>query len=546
MKAENERIEDIGRPELEELIEEFNHMKEVQATDDSAAVIASIPTLSVKDLDQTGDEYPIEVESDPGGSGVTVVTHEVTASFGIAYIDFGLDISTVDFDDVHLLPLLCSLMLEVGKDVPNGDLHLARRIATHTGGIELYPVVFPVRPSGISDETFTALDGSHLSTKLFFRGKCTTEKTAQLFSLYRDILLDGTLDSQQKAIAMLKEMISDEQYSVVSEGDGSANLRIKSRYGIVGFIFEELQGITYMKKLSDSLNMAKTDWSNLLARLERMKNKIIKGHRNGMVLNLTGDKRVLGSIENSVDKFLNTQLPQKADTAQPFDSSKEIHPWVAPVTERMQESTPVVDEAFVVPTQVSYVGKGGVLYQPGETVDGSASVVSRYISRGYLYEQLRLQRGAYGARSRLDIRAGTLIFTSYRDPNLVSTLEVYDGAAQALKTQMVTARSTQLLPPEAAGAIIGTIGSLDGTAPQPGDLGWYSLRQWLRGETSELRQNWRKQILNTTWADFNDFAERMSAWEDPSIAVVTSQSEYQNALSKGIDLERQNPLSDRS
>ena len=50
----------------------------------------------------------------------------------------------------------------------------------------------------------------------------------------------------------------------------------------------------------------------------------------------------------------------------------------------MIESVPIKDEGIVVSTQVAYVGEGGQLYENGDKVSGSVSVVSHYLQTGYM------------------------------------------------------------------------------------------------------------------------------------------------------------------
>jgi hypothetical protein len=48
----------------------------------------------------------------------------------------------------------------------------------------------------------------------------------------------------------------------------------------------------------------------------------------------------------------------------------------------MAEFAPIEDEGFVVPTQVSYVGKGGILFEEGENATGASQVVSKFLRTG--------------------------------------------------------------------------------------------------------------------------------------------------------------------
>ena len=67
-------------------------------------------------------------------------------------------------------------------------------------------------------------------------------------------------------------------------------------------------------------------------------------------------------------------------------------------------------------------------------------------------------------------------------------------------------------------SIIGTIGTLDGSAPQPSTIGRKSLLQYLGGSTAQIRQSWRDDILSTTMEDVLAYAERLQVWE-PTLSI---------------------------
>ena len=103
-----------------------------------------------------------------------------------------------------------------------------------------------------------------------------------------------------------------------------------------------------------------------------------------MLLNLTGDRSVLDAIMDHADEFLVNGLPvDLGNPAPPPPDFRSIdHPWVASAREDMRQSNPVRDEGIVVSTQVAYVGEGGRLYDVDDTVKGSVSVVSHYLTTG--------------------------------------------------------------------------------------------------------------------------------------------------------------------
>merc|ERR1712046_39314 len=180
------------------------------------------------------------------------------------------------------------------------------------------------------------------------------------------------------------------------------------------------------------------------------------------------------------------------------------------------------NEGFTVPSQVNYVVKGGPLYEPGEHVSGSSSVVSRFLSLHYLWDNVRVMGGAYGGFARFSETSGRFVYMSYRDPNLKKTLDIYDKAPEALL-------ESEISDGDILQGVIGAIGDLDSPL-SPDQKGYSSMIQYLSGESATDRQKWRDGILQSSEKDFKDFAERLKrVSEHGSVAVVGSQSALETA-----------------
>ena len=137
--------------------------------------------------------------------------------------------------------------------------------------------------------------------------------------------------------------------------------------------------------------------------------------------------------------------------------------------------------------------------------------------------------------AQLGTSDGSLSMVSYRDPNVAETLDVYDGAAKYLLDEL---EEGQLTSKEITRAIIGCIGSIDGSALPPRSAGWISFRRYFSNSSVKRRQNWRDGILRANKEDFDDFATKLSQWKNTSIAVVASESAIQEANENfGLDLE---------
>merc|ERR1712127_855251 len=111
--------------------------------------------------------------------------------------------------------------------------------------------------------------------------------------------------------------------------------------------------------------------------------------------------------------------------------------------------------------------------------------------------------------------SGIATYSSYRDPNVASTLAAYDATGDYL-------RSNPLNAADLSKAIIGATGALDSPQSVNGKGSSAMLRHML-GVTDEDRQVWRDQVLGTT-ADFVAFADRLDRVVDGgSVAVIASE-----------------------
>lgn len=133
VKEEKERLAAIkskmSEEELESVQNTAEELKKLQAAEDTPESRATIPSLKLSDLKRETTEYPISVKENDYDSGVTVVRHELGSTSGIAYTSLGVDMSRLDLDDVPLLPLFTSMMMETGAGEYDA-VALSRKIGT--------------------------------------------------------------------------------------------------------------------------------------------------------------------------------------------------------------------------------------------------------------------------------------------------------------------------------------------------------------------------------------------------------------------------------
>ena len=514
VKAEEDVLAEVkskmSPDEIEGVMEATKKLKDAQAAPDSPDQLATIPALSLDDLPREGLELPNDVGEE---QGVTVLRHDVPSN-GIIYMDLGFDLSVLPAADIQYLSLFSRCLLETGTAAED-EVSLSRRIGSRTGGLYT-STLFGIKAT----EDGTIATGDDLVYRLFLRGKATAEKAEDLFDIAKDVLLTSRLDNQKRVVEMLKESKARISSSLVSSGHSYASTRLSAPHTLAGRIAEQTGGVAYFEFVKELLDQAENDWPAVQTRLEAIRATLID--KDALIVNLSGDSNTLEAVQAPLEKFL-TGVPQASSSV---------------CTDSWAHDLPAFDaenEGYVIPTQVNYVGKGGRLFEPGESVSAATSVVARSLRTGYLWDQVhtrsppysnltrldlhfvsvylsvfclcwlaclpdlpvvflsiflstqvRVIGGAYGGFCRFSPNTGTFSFLSYRDPNLAGTLANYDGAAQHLMEAELTDEALSQ-------AIIGAVGDMDSPLG-PDQKGFEAMRRYLVEETPEQRQQRRTEV----------------------------------------------------
>jgi Zn-dependent M16 (insulinase) family peptidase len=462
-------------------------------------------------------EYPIDVDTEQ--SGVTILMSN-SSSNSIVYVDVGFDTSSVKYHDIILLPIFLRMLKETGSD------EIYRTIGIHTGGINLQLLFHPAVSH--DSQVLQVSSNKYMHTMLFIRGKCLKEKFDVLLALMKKMIEESNLDDMEKFVQIVSEEKSDLTSSIISYGNGYILKRIQARYDTQAFITDKVSGIRYAKTLDELLARARTNWTGIHAQLLQMREDITANYQSNIIFSLTGPAEEINSFKSDIITFCKSF--SRIDNKPMVDFRIDAHPWIVEASREMLDSAPLINEGFEVPSQISFVGKGGIAYGTGERVTGSSSVVKQYLDSGYLWETIRAKNGAYGVQSVLNSWDGTFIFISYRDPNLALTLDAYDDAALSILDDV---RSGVITEEVIITAIIGAIGNMDAKSFSPNEIGWRSMLFWLSGSSSLYRQTIRQEILGTVESDFISFANRLQKLSQVSLGVVASTSTIQMAISLG-------------
>ena len=477
--------EAMSQSDLEQVMADTLELRRRQEQADSPEALATIPNLKLSDLDRNVRTVPAEELSLGGGE---VLYHDLFTN-DILYLDLGFDLHNLPQDWLSYLPLFGRALTETGTQRQT-FVQLLQRIGTSTGGIH--------------EQLFisSAPERTQAAAWLMLRAKSMVPQAGELLAILDEILRGARLDDRERFRQMALEEKASLESGLVRAGHRVINTRLKARFDEAGWANELVGGASYLFFLRDLILRIENDWAGVQGQLEEIRARLL--NRSAMICNVTLDRKNFGLVQPQLADFL-AGLPSSAVKAVGWTAG----------------SAPSA-EGLTIPAQVNYVGKGGNLYKAGYELNGSILAITNYLNSTWMWEKVRVQGGAYGGYNVFDQYSGVMTFLSYRDPNVLETLELYDKTAEFL-------HKLDLSQAELTKAIIGAIGDLD-SYQLPDAKGYTSLVRKLLGVNDLRRQRFRDELLETSPDQFKTLAGALETMlRDGQVVVMGSAGAIQAA-----------------
>lgn len=438
-------------------------LKAFQSAPDLPEAAAALPALTRADLPRRGEETPTEPST---LADVPVLRHELFAN-GIAYADLAFDIAHIPEDLQPLLPTLAKLTVNLGA-AGLGYADMAQRISLYAGGL------------GCHLAAGMTADGRGAWQKLVFHLRALHRNLPEACAILRDLLLAGDLTEDERIGNLLAEKKNALQAAVVPSGHVFARRIAASGLSLPARRDEQWHGRTQLgmaTRLAGS-GQNRKERESLRERLTALRRSVFQA--NKLTVNLTGDAEGLAFL-----------TPPLAELCSRLSRGGAPEAGVSPVP-------PVPARGVAVPAEVAYVAR--VLPAPpyADPLAAPLTVLARHLAGTFLYRQIRVHGGAYGAMCHYDPAQGLFAFLSYRDPRIVETLETFGQAASLVL-------SRPLAPPELEKAVIGAVGGLDRPL-DPYGKGYAALLRHFAGLTEDLRQAFRERLLGMEPAEVQEGA----------------------------------------
>ncbi|EPY2272774.1 insulinase family protein [Clostridium sporogenes] len=461
-KKLKEYKDSLTEKELELLIQQTKKLKERQNKKDSMENLSKIPLLSIEDINKEAERLPLEEKNI---LGIKTLYHNVFTN-KISYLNLYFNTRAVEKENIPYIGLLSAVLGKVSTENYNYQ-DLSNEVNINTGGIRYNAEIFSQKESY---EDYTSM--------FTIKSKCLTSNVKELIKLLSEILTNSKFDEKNRLREIIQELKSRLEMIMFDRGHSVAVKRLFSYFSSYGKYDELLSGVEFYKFIVDIEKNFEDRFEDISKNLQSVFNKIFNS--TNLLVSVTGEEEEFSEV-NKEFKILYDSLSGEKLQYNNYEFNFDNR-----------------NEAFSTSSKVQYVAKGYNYFKLGYEYSGSMQVLRTIVNYDYLWNRIRVQGGAYGAFSSF-IKNGNMFFVSYRDPNLIKTIEAYNEAFKYVSEFNPEDR-------EMTKYIIGTISDLD-TPLTPAAKGERATENYLRRISYEDRQREREEILATNKEAIKAFSD---------------------------------------
>lgn len=434
------------------------------------ADLSCLPSLRVKDISREKERKPIRESK---VDDVDVVWREAPTN-GLTYFQ-----AVNAFED---LPDDLRLLMPLFNDC-------VMRLGTANKTMEQWEDLIKLKTGGISTSSFLVSSPTHLDQfkeGLNFSGFALDENIPEMLEMLSTLMTETDFTSPA-APAMIQELLrlttNGALDAVAGTGHRFAVNAAAASLSRSFWIQEQQSGLEQLQATANLLRDAGTSPERLQELIEKL--------------------RLIQSFAISKSSQLRIRMVCEPESAARNESV--LQKWMAglpqaPSPKGSAASSPFksIDRAFYdLPYKVYYSGQATQTVPFIDPSSAPLTVLSQLLTHNYLHPEIREKGGAYGAGASNGPVKGIFTFMSYRDPNPMNTLKVFQNSG-------IFARDRAWSEREIEEAKLGIFQGLD--APMSVDE--EGSRYFMSGVTHEMDQRWREQVLDVTAKHVNEVADR--------------------------------------
>ncbi len=484
--------EGLSDDDLRHIAQEVDALRAEQEAPDAPEDLAKLPQLSIEDIEPPEPEGQAQDAEAP----LPCIAHELETR-GIDYVFHYFDLRHLSFEDLPYVGLLSDLLGKLAtKQHSAADLDTL--VQLNLGTLDVFCETFGRPDDRLDARPALIIGASALSTKV-----------DSLARIPAEVWNDTLYDDAERILALLQQRRIMLEQHFINAGHAASITRMATHWSAASKTLGQLGGVDYYLFLKDLLAHWQERKDELCTRLSALAKRVFSA------------SNVISSFVGAADDRARFWESGGTLGLKPLaDASPSL---VVPMSSPRSE-------AFIIPSNVSYVAAG--VAPAIEEVDQSASAIAtwrvaqRAFSYDYLWNEVRVKGGAYGSGFRRT-QTGILQCWSYRDPGIDATLQRYDDMAAWL-------RAWQPDDDELTGYIVSTVASHDAPT-KPRALARRQDLLRFSGRTPDWRDLVRAEVLCATTDGIRLLADSLDAFGQTKVVCVFGPREAIEASSVNFD-----------
>jgi hypothetical protein len=466
----------------------------LKLSQESVEDISCLPTLTLADIPEQEEEIPHRK--------VALLNRPAflfpQPTNGIGYFSALFPTTSIPAEFMQYVPLFCSIVTQMGA-AGQSYVTMTERMEAETGGIQFTTEIHDSLTEPDKLEAFVGI-----------RGKALIHKQEQLFDIMADYCTAADFTDIKRLRTVLLQILTSFENSIPGSGHLYAVRTGAARLSVSACLREKWSGITLLKTVRTLTKMADTELTNIADSLQQIGR--ILANKNQLTCAITCGGEEFDNLSQIASSFID-KLPT------------EDHPkgGVYPACRR---APGILGWAASVP--VAYVTRSFKAVHYTHADSAPLLVLSKLVKDGYLHREIREKGGAYGGLASYDNETGIFSFLSYRDPHIKRTLQVYDEAAKWAADGNYSDEAINE-------ALLSVFSTLDRPL-SPGSRGNHEFSNLRQGLTLAMRQQFRKELLETTREDLQRVAKTylLNNPVSPVDSILASEEKLRSEMDEAV------------
>lgn len=379
--------------DLQRIVKDVAALRERQEAEDAPEARATLPRLHVSDIGPARPEPQLVIDKQ---TPIPCLRHDLP-THQLAYALTYFDLSHLSFAELPYVTVLTRLMNQLATECMSAG-ELDSYVCANLGFLSF------------TTEVATQPNWKLANPRLLVSAGALSEKMDALARIPREVWSETVFEDTERMRDVLTQTRIGMEQSFLMNGHSAALARAMSYGSPAAVLTQQLSGVDFYLFLRDLLDNFDDRKEGLCETLRELQARIFTS--TGTVASFTGSDEDYRRYWNAAGNL--GLSPRTAAT-------KELYvPW--PEDKR---------EAFIIPSDVTYLARACDPRTLEIETDGTWSVASNALSYDYLWNEIRVKGGAYGCGFRSPSPRHASFYT-YRDPAIDPSLARIETAGDWL------------------------------------------------------------------------------------------------------------------